>query len=151
MARPFVCSGCGCSIGRMAEQTVDQTLTCREQRVGAALTSKGAAVCSGIILTKVVGVSMLGLSRTQIFYVYYFRMYVCLVVIGCFHSLFLLPTLLSLIGPRQEECRPGVHLRESISGGPPQVQSQMLLWLPVHSLRTCLCVESCALVCSGYR
>lgn len=60
-------------------------------------------MCAGIILTKFVGVAMLAFSRTQIFEVYYFRMYMALVIVGSFHSLLLLPVVLSLVGPQQEE------------------------------------------------
>eukprot|EP00892_Ulva_mutabilis_P006437 jgi/Ulvmu1/4165/UM019_0144.1 len=71
----------------------------REQRVKVALQGKGAAVCSGIVLTKFVGVAMLAFSHTKIFDLYYFRMYMALVVIGTFHGLLLLPVLLALVGP----------------------------------------------------
>jgi Niemann-Pick C1 protein len=75
---------------------------CREDRVATALRGRGAAVCSGIMITKFVGVAMLALSRTQIFEIYYFRMYMCLVVIGSFHGFLVLPVLLGLLGPRQK-------------------------------------------------
>lgn len=61
----------------------------------------GASVCSGIMLTKFVGVAILFFSKTQIFSVYYFRMYMCLVVLGSWHGLVVLPVLLSLLGPSE--------------------------------------------------
>jgi Niemann-Pick C1 protein len=63
--------------------------------------SRGSAVFSGILLTKLVGVGMLAFSQTRIFDVYYFRMYLSLVLLGSVHGLLLLPVLLSLCGPEQ--------------------------------------------------
>jgi len=45
----------------------------RDERVGRALTDVGASVLSGITLTKLIGVSVLAFSRSEIFVVYYFR------------------------------------------------------------------------------
>lgn len=46
------------------------------------------------------GVSVLAFASTQIFEVYYFRLYLALVILGAAHGLVLLPVLLSLIGPK---------------------------------------------------
>ena len=45
------------------------------------------------------GVVVLAFARTEIFEVYYFRMYFALVILGAAHSLVLLPVLLALAGP----------------------------------------------------
>lgn len=71
----------------------------REGRAAAALGAVGAPVLSGITLTKVVGVAVLGCARTAIFRVYFFDMYLALVVVGAAHGLVLLPVLLALWGP----------------------------------------------------
>lgn len=42
---------------------------------------------------------MLAFAQTQIFRVYYFKMYLALVVLGAAHGLLLLPVLLSVLGP----------------------------------------------------
>ena len=42
---------------------------------------------------------MLAYSRTQIFEVYFYRMYLALVLLGAGHGLLLLPVLLALAGP----------------------------------------------------
>ena len=42
---------------------------------------------------------MLAFARTQIFEVYFFRMYLALVVLAAGHGLVLLPVLLALAGP----------------------------------------------------
>lgn len=92
-------------------------MSCREQRVSIALRGKGAAVCSGIILTKLVGVTMLAFSQTKIFEIYYFRMYMALVVIGTFHGLLLLPVLLALVGPEAKVSVGPMLLRQSTGSG----------------------------------
>lgn len=43
--------------------------------------------------------AVLAFARTQIFRVYFFRMYLALVLVGAAHGLILLPVLLSLLGP----------------------------------------------------
>ncbi|PNH04088.1 Oxygen-evolving enhancer protein 2, chloroplastic [Tetrabaena socialis] len=71
----------------------------RVERAAAALRVVGASVLSGVTLTKLVGVAVLAFARTQIFQVYYFRLYAALVVVGAAHGLVLLPVLLALAGP----------------------------------------------------
>jgi Niemann-Pick C1 protein len=44
-------------------------------------------------------VVVLAFARTQIFEVYYFRIFLALVGLGAAHGLVLLPVLLSLVGP----------------------------------------------------
>lgn len=65
-----------------------------------ALSLVGGSVLGGITITKFIGIAVLAFTRSKIFEVYYFRMWLSLVVIAATHSLILLPILLSIFGDR---------------------------------------------------
>jgi Niemann-Pick C1 protein len=70
----------------------------RDARAWTALTNVGGSVFSGITVTKILGVSVLAFTRSKIFEIYYFRVWVALVVFAASHALMFLPVALSLLG-----------------------------------------------------
>ena len=60
-----------------------------------ALVLTGSSVVTGITLTKLSGVLILASAPSQLFRLYYFRMYLGIVLLGAFHGLAVLPVLLA--------------------------------------------------------
>ncbi|GAB1519952.1 niemann-Pick type C-related protein 1 [Rhizoctonia solani] len=70
----------------------------RDERVVFALADVGPSVLSGITFTKLIGMCVLGLTRSKLLEIYYFRMWSTLIVSGALHGLVLLPVVLSVAG-----------------------------------------------------
>ena len=74
----------------------------RDARAWTALVNVGASVFSGITVTKFLGVFVLAFTRSKIFEVYYFRIWLALVLFAALHALVWLPVALSLVGGEGE-------------------------------------------------
>ncbi|KAK3902396.1 patched family-domain-containing protein [Staphylotrichum tortipilum] len=70
----------------------------RDARAWTALANVGGSVFSGITVTKILGVAVLAFTRSKIFEIYYFRVWVALVASAAGHALVFLPVALSLAG-----------------------------------------------------
>ncbi|CZS96662.1 hypothetical protein WAI453_010084 [Rhynchosporium graminicola] len=70
----------------------------RDARAWTALVNVGGSVFSGITITKLLGVSVLAFTRSKIFEIYYFRIWLALVLFAATHALIFLPVALSLLG-----------------------------------------------------
>lgn len=68
------------------------------QRSYRALSGIGGSVLGGITITKFIGVTVLAFTKSKIFEIYYFRMWISLIIVAGLHSLMLLPILLSYWG-----------------------------------------------------
>ncbi|KAJ5758509.1 Patched [Penicillium odoratum] len=70
----------------------------KDARAWAALVNVGGTVFSGITITKLLGVCVLAFTRSKIFEIYYFRVWLALVVFAATHALIFLPVALSYFG-----------------------------------------------------
>ncbi|KAI9894383.1 MAG: hypothetical protein M1814_003139 [Vezdaea aestivalis] len=70
----------------------------KDARTWTALVNVGGSVFSGITITKFLGVAVLAFTRSKIFEVYYFRIWLALVILAASHALVFLPVALSIFG-----------------------------------------------------
>ncbi|OJJ43952.1 hypothetical protein ASPZODRAFT_135356 [Penicilliopsis zonata CBS 506.65] len=70
----------------------------KDARAWTALVNVGGSVFSGITVTKLLGVCVLAFTRSKIFEIYYFRIWLALVIFAAAHALIFLPVALSYFG-----------------------------------------------------
>ncbi|PWN39066.1 hypothetical protein IE81DRAFT_326910 [Ceraceosorus guamensis] len=70
----------------------------RDERAWTALVDVGSSVIRGITGTKLVGISVLALTKSDLLKLYYAKMWAALIVLGATHGLILLPVALSVWG-----------------------------------------------------
>ena len=89
-----------CSVLRRAKLQIRG----RDARVWAAMVNVGGSVFTGITITKLLGICVLAFTRSKIFEVYYFRIWLALIIFAALHALIFLPVALSLFGGAGMTC-----------------------------------------------
>lgn len=83
---------------RSIMDTVPTRFRGKDARAWTALVNVGGSVFSGITVTKLLGVCVLAFTRSKIFEIYYFRVWLALIIFAASHALIFLPVALSYFG-----------------------------------------------------
>lgn len=71
----------------------------RLERAKEATISMGSAVFAGVAMTNLPGILILGLAKTQLIQIFFFRLNLLITLLGLLHGLVFLPVILSYLGP----------------------------------------------------
>ncbi|XP_066912846.1 NPC intracellular cholesterol transporter 1-like [Clytia hemisphaerica] len=99
----------------------------RVKRAEDALGTVGSSVLSGITITKFVGVFVLWFSKSELFEIYYFRMYMGIIIMGFLHGLVFLPVFLSYVGPASRATEEDVKRASMATNAHPAAREKKLI------------------------
>uniref|UniRef100_A0A183B0H8 Niemann-Pick C1 protein n=1 Tax=Echinostoma caproni TaxID=27848 RepID=A0A183B0H8_9TREM len=98
----FLCQTVGIAVEFCAHIVRAFSVSSEPTRVGrakAALSDMGSSILRGITLTKLGGIVVLAFSKSRLFQIFYFRMYLGLILFGALTGLIIVPVFLSYLGP----------------------------------------------------
>ncbi|XP_077999755.1 NPC intracellular cholesterol transporter 1-like [Glandiceps talaboti] len=75
------------------------TSTSRVARAEKSVANVGSSILSGVAFTNLAGIIPLAFAKSQLFEIFYFRMFLLITLIGCAHGLMFQPILLIYLGP----------------------------------------------------
>ncbi|KNZ45717.1 hypothetical protein VP01_786g3 [Puccinia sorghi] len=75
----------------------------RDERITIAMSEVGSSVFAGIFSTKIIGISVLGLTKSKLLETYFFKMWLILIISGGIHGMIFLPVMLSYFGDQGYE------------------------------------------------
>uniref|UniRef100_A0ABM0LYJ6 Niemann-Pick C1 protein-like n=1 Tax=Saccoglossus kowalevskii TaxID=10224 RepID=A0ABM0LYJ6_SACKO len=84
----------------------------RVKRAEAALAHMGSSILSGVAFTNLAGIIPLAFANSQLFEVFYFRMFLLITILGCAHGIIFQPVLLIYLGPKVNKAT--LHAKQNI-------------------------------------
>ncbi|XP_006812837.2 NPC intracellular cholesterol transporter 1-like [Saccoglossus kowalevskii] len=72
----------------------------------------GSSILSGVAFTNLAGIIPLAFANSQLFEVFYFRMFLLITILGCAHGIIFQPVLLIYLGPKVNKAT--LHAKQNI-------------------------------------